>query len=332
MLRCDDLTVSYGSITALDEVSLQVAEGQIVAIMGESGSGKSTLLRVVAGLVDPAPGSVRWRERDITNEPPHLRHFGFMFQDYALFPHMSVGGNVAFGLRMLGQSGRQQSLVVHEMLELVGLTGYADRRIAELSGGEQQRVALARTLAPTPNLVLLDEPLGALDRARRDQLLSDMQRIFAELGVTALYVTHDHREAFAMADHVAVLDQGRKVAQATPADMWRRPERTAVATLLGFPVLRDVAVNDRQAMIRGIPVMVDIPDGVHHLAVAPGAVIVRATGRIPVTVRAARFEDGVTQAVIDLAGIEVLATAPHGVAIGPASADIAGASLVAVRD
>lgn len=332
MLRCDSLHVSYGATTALDDVSLHVAEGEIVAVMGESGSGKSTLLRAVAGLVQPQPGTVVWRQRDVTTEPVHVRRFGFMFQDYALFPHMSAGANVAFGLRMQGHSPDRLAATVEEMLDLVGLAGYAERDVAELSGGERQRVALARTLAPAPELVLLDEPLGALDRARRDQLLSDMQRIFADVGVTALYVTHDHREAFAIADRIAVLDSGRMVATGTAPGLWNEPRHLAVATLLGFPVLHDIAVVGGYAEIAGSRVPVDIPDGVQNVAIKPGSVSISAGGAVPVTVRAHRFEDGVSQAVVEFSDTEAVATAPHGVSIGPATVEIDAGGLVQLAD
>ncbi|MCP3975518.1 MAG: ABC transporter ATP-binding protein [bacterium] len=331
MLRCMSLQVVYDDIVALNGVDLTVAEGQVVAVMGESGSGKSTLLRVIAGLVSPDSGSVSWRTHDISAQPPHLRHFGFMFQDYALFPHLSVGDNVGFGLRMQGTSDQDMAAATDRMLTMVGLAGAGRRSVPELSGGEQQRVALARTLAPEPDLVLLDEPLGALDRARRDQLLGDMQRIFAELGVTALYVTHDHHEAFAIANEVVVLESGDKVAQAAPADLWQRPEHKAVATLLGFPILTDVLVSGGKALVGGAEIPVRITDGLHNLAIPPGAAEVTAEGTVPVTVRAQRFEDGATQAVTDLDGIEIVAAAPHGVRLGPAALDIDGTALLVVE-
>ncbi len=322
MLRCESIRVVYGSTPALDDVGLEVADGEVVAVMGESGSGKTTLLRVIAGLVKPDQGSIAWGDRTITSDPIHVRRFGLMFQDYALFPHLTVGDNVAFGLRMQGHSAPAQQETVARMLEMVGLTGYAERSVAGLSGGEQQRVALARTLAPEPELVLLDEPLGALDRARRDQLLADMQRIFADLGVTALYVTHDHNEAFAVADDVVVLDGGRKVAQGTPSELWANPGHTAVATLLGFPILRDISVRDRQAHIGSVTTPVELADGDHHLALHPGAVVIDPEGPVPVTVHARRFEDGFVKAVTEIMGVEILAIAPTGVELGPTRATI----------
>lgn len=330
MLLCESIRVTYGTTRALDDVSLEVPRGNVVAVMGESGSGKTTLLRVIAGLVQPEVGSVHWDGRTITSEPAHVRRFGLMFQDYALFPHLSVGDNVAFGLRMQGRDAAQRRATVDRMLTLVGLDGYAGRAVAELSGGEQQRVAFARTLAPEPDLVLLDEPLGALDRARRDQLLADMQRIFRELGVTALYVTHDHNEAFAIADDVVVLESAHKVAHGTPRELWTNPGHVAVATLLGFPVLRDVAVHQGQAMIGGVAITVPFTDGVHHVAIPPGSISIVAEGDIPVEVHGRRFEDGNVTAVVDLDGVQILATATDGIVPGRAAARIDGAALVVV--
>jgi thiamine transport system ATP-binding protein len=330
MLQCQSIRVTYGTVRALDDVSLEVPDGNVVAVMGESGSGKTTLLRVIAGLVKPDLGSVSWEGRTITSDPVHTRRFGLMFQDYALFPHLSVGDNVAFGLRMRGHAAAARVQTVDRMLSLVGLGGYAVRPVAELSGGEQQRVALARTLAPEPELVLLDEPLGALDRARRDQLLADMQRIFGDLGVTALYVTHDHNEAFAIADDVVVLDSGEKVAHGTPRELWTNPGHIAVATLLGFPVLPDVVVRQGRAVIGGVATAVEFTDGVHHVAVPPGSVTITDEGAVPVVVHSRRFEDGKVTAVVDLDGVQILASAPDDVAPGPAAVRIDATALIVV--
>lgn len=330
MLHCKALTVTFERTRALHAVDLALANGEVVAIMGESGSGKSTLLRVIAGLVTPDSGSVHWNGRDLSPTPTHLRSFGLMFQDYALFPHLDVAANVGFGLRMQGVAAARRTEVVAQMLNLVGLDGYATRPVDELSGGEQQRVALARTLAPEPELVLLDEPLGALDRARRDQLLADMQTIFTTLGVTALYVTHDHNEAFAIAGRVAVLDRGRKIADASPRNLWTSPSHAAVATLLGFPILKDVAVQDGRARIGGSRVEVALPAGLHQLAIAPGAVAIDPSGPVATRVLATRFEGGVAKAIVELEGREVVADSPLDVVPGPARVHIDGSRLSSV--
>jgi len=329
MLRCRSVSVRFGDTVALANVDFDVGD-EVVALMGESGSGKSTLLRVVAGLVTADEGRISWRGADLAAVPTHRRSFGLMFQDYALFPHLDVRGNIAFGLRMQNHSDSEQRARVDELLELVGLEGYAQRRISELSGGERQRVALARTLAPRPQLVLLDEPLGALDRARRDQLLGDMQRIFAAVGVAAVYVTHDHNEAFAFSDRVAVLDHGRKVADAPPARLWSNPDHPAVATLLGFPILRAIRVVGGRARVGTGEVAVDLTDGTHDLAVPPRTLTIVTDGPLDVDVVARRFEEGTTIAVARLMDTEIAAVAPTDIALGPARARLDGSCLVPV--
>ncbi|XVV04685.1 ABC transporter ATP-binding protein [Actinosynnema sp. CA-248983] len=232
MLGLRGVTVSYGSLVAVSDVDLAVGDGEVVALLGPSGCGKSTLLRAVAGLV-PASGSVTWDGADLAGVPVHRRGFGLVFQDGQLFPHRDVAGNVAFGLRMHGVDREARGKRVDELLELVGLAGYQRRRVTELSGGEQQRVALARALAPRPRLVLLDEPLSALDRALREQLAVDLARLLREAGATALVVTHDHDEAFTLADRVAVMRAGRIVQVGPPAEVWRSPVDVATARFLG---------------------------------------------------------------------------------------------------
>ncbi|MGF1667108.1 MAG: ABC transporter ATP-binding protein [Acidimicrobiia bacterium] len=217
----------FGSTVALDGVDLEVARGEVVAILGPSGCGKSTLLRVVSGLETPDEGRVRWDGEDVTDVPVHLRRFGLMFQGYALFPHKSVGANVGFGLRMQGMAPDDVQRRTREALDWVGLADFADRPIEGLSGGEQQRVALARTLAPEPGLVMLDEPLGALDRRLRERLVDEVGDLLRERMATALYVTHDHDEAETVSDRVAIMRAGRVVQTGTldeirdaPADEW----------------------------------------------------------------------------------------------------------------
>jgi thiamine transport system ATP-binding protein len=235
-LQVERLTVRYGDTVALDGVDLTVADHEIVSVLGPSGSGKSTLLRAIAGLAPEAEGAVRWDGRDITTLPPHRRGFGLMFQDHALFPHRDVVGNVEFGLRMQGRPRAEIDSRTREVLELVGLGSFAHRRIAELSGGEQQRVALARALAPAPRLLMLDEPLGALDRALRDRLVAELRSLFVSLQLSVVFVTHDHDEAFALADRVVVVHEGRIARAGTPADVWEQPGSEVVARFLGWNV------------------------------------------------------------------------------------------------
>lgn len=225
MLDVSALDVVIDAKPILENVNLQVTKGEIVSVLGPSGSGKSTLLRAIAGLVEPATGDIEWDGVSIVGVPPHRRNFGLMFQGYALFPHMTVAENVGFGLKMAGQPDIEAQ--VEEALGAVGLQGFEARRIDSLSGGEQQRVALARTLAPDPELVMLDEPLGALDRNLRQQLVTDTRRVLEEREVTALVVTHDREEAVALSDRLALMRGGTIVQTGTldhlladPVDEW----------------------------------------------------------------------------------------------------------------
>ena len=220
--------------TAVRGVSLDLAPGEVLALLGPSGCGKSSLLRAVAGLEPVAGGSIAWDGRDLAGVPVHRRPFGLMFQAGQLFPHRDVAGNVAFGLQMAGVKRSAAAGRVAELLDVVGLSGYAQRPVATLSGGERQRVALARALAPEPQLLLLDEPLSALDRGLRDRLAADLRAALVATGTTALFVTHDHDEAFTVADRVAVMDAGRLLQVAAPEDLWRAPASRRVAEFLGY--------------------------------------------------------------------------------------------------
>jgi thiamine transport system ATP-binding protein len=262
MLGIAHLSVVYGDFTAVDAVDLEVADGEIVCILGPSGSGKSSLLRAVAGLEPDAKGVVSWDGDDLTRVPAHRRNFGLMFQDHALFPHRDVRGNVAFGLRMQRLPRADVETRTRAALELVGLGGFEHRRIRELSGGEQQRVALARALAAEPRLLMLDEPLGALDRALRERLVTELRALFVRLRLTTLFVTHDHDEAFALADRLVVMHAGRIEQCGTPAGVWRRPSSPFVARFLGWNVTR--AFSATPAAVR--------PDAVRIVERAPGSV------------------------------------------------------------
>jgi thiamine transport system ATP-binding protein len=243
VLVAQGLVVRFGQLEALAGLDLQVADGERLSVLGPSGSGKSTLLRAIAGLETPSAGSLSWEGRDLAGVPIHRRGFGLMFQDYVLFPHRDVASNVAFGLRMRGDTPAAQRARLSEVLEMVGLSGYERRDVSRLSGGEQQRVALARALAPAPRLLMLDEPLGALDRDLRQRLLADLSELFSHLALTIIYVTHDQEEALAVADRVAVMRAGRMEAVLAPDELWRAPPNEFVARFLGFNNLLEAQVD-----------------------------------------------------------------------------------------
>jgi spermidine/putrescine transport system ATP-binding protein len=248
MLELRSIHKSYEGEPLLEGVSLSVGKDETLCLLGPSGSGKSTILQIIAGLEAPESGHVMWGGRDITSTPSHLRDFGLVFQDYALFPHLDVFQNVAFGPRMKGWSRQAVQLRVDEVLALVNLTGFEQRSVANLSGGEQQRVALARALAPKPRLLMLDEPLGALDRALRQELLEELRMLLQRSGIPALYVTHDQEEAFKIADRIALLHAGRIVRQGTPAEIWAKPASAWVATFLGLGAVLDGLVLTRRRL------------------------------------------------------------------------------------
>jgi ABC-type Fe3+/spermidine/putrescine transport system ATPase subunit len=234
----------------LKGVSFGAGRGEIVSLLGPSGCGKSTLLRIVAGLEQDYTGAVIFDGRAIDAVPTHRRGFGFMFQDFALFPHRSVGENVAFGLRMQGLDRREIDRRVDDALELVGLRAYRERTIFELSGGERQRVALARSLAPQPALLLLDEPLGALDRTLRERLTGELRDIIKRTGTTSVYVTHDQVEAFAVADRIILMNAGEIVQSGTPAEVYRQPATAFAARFLGLNnLVEGITTGDLQASV-----------------------------------------------------------------------------------
>ena len=274
LLGLEDATVRFGGRAVLDAVDLEVAEHEIVCVLGPSGSGKSTLLRVVAGLQPLDGGRVLLDGRDQRGVPAHKRGVGLMFQDHQLFPQRDVGGNVAFGLRMHHVSKAQQDVRVRELLDLVGLPGAAGRAVAALSGGEQQRVALARALAPRPRLLMLDDPLGQLDRSLRERLVVELRELFSRLGTTVLAVTHDQGEAFALADRVIVMRDGRIAQSGTPLEVWQRPADEFVARFLGFDNVVEATVSGQLADTPWgkVPVPEGTEEGVRTLLVRPAGV------------------------------------------------------------
>ncbi len=237
VLDVNDVSVRFGDFTAVDRVSFGVSQGEILGLLGPSGCGKSTLLRAIAGLAPLSSGAVLWSGQDMRPVSVHRRGFGFVFQDGQLFGHMSVARNVAYGLARSGVSRVEREARVVELLELVGLAGYGSRSVTTLSGGEKQRVALARALAPHPRLLLLDEPLSALDRELRERLAVDVRSILHATGTTAIFVTHDQDEAFTVCDRVAVMREGQIVQIDAPERLWRHPANREVAEFLGYEVV-----------------------------------------------------------------------------------------------
>ena len=309
--------------TAVDDVSLHVDPGEVVALLGPSGCGKSSLLRAVAGLEPLAAGAVTWDDEPLDRVPVHRRGFGLLFQDGQLFPHRDVAGNVAYGLA--GRPREEVGARVRHLLEVVGLDGYGDRQVATLSGGERQRVALARALAPAPRLLLLDEPLSALDRALRERLALDVRAALLATGTTALFVTHDHDEAFAVADRVAVMARGRLLQVAPPAELWRAPASREVAAFLGYEAF--VAPQDAPDELRAAGRAAgELPPGA-VLALAEGAFVVGPatdglrggpTGGLTGTVLAVATRRGRTEVRVAVHGVgEVTALAPAGSSCRP---------------
>ncbi|GLW48463.1 Fe(3+) ions import ATP-binding protein FbpC [Streptomyces sp. NBRC 14336] len=293
LLSLENATVRFGGRAVLDAVDLSVAEHEVVCVLGPSGSGKSTLLRAVAGLQPLDAGRMSLDGRDQRGIPAHRRGVGLMFQDHQLFPQRDVGGNVAFGLRMHGAGKAEQAARVQELLDLVGLPGAARRAVGALSGGEQQRVALARALAPRPRLLMLDEPLGQLDRSLRERLVVELRELFSELGTTVLAVTHDQGEAFALADRVVVMRDGRIAQTGTPLEVWQRPADEFVARFLGFDNVIAATVAGEAAATRWgkLPVPEGTPEGPRTLLVRPAGVrLVAADQGLRCTVAARTFK------------------------------------------
>ncbi len=233
-LTLERLDKSFGAQAVLKGLSLEVAKGEILALLGPSGSGKTTALRLIAGFEAPDRGQIRVEGTDVTGLPPERRHFGMVFQHYALFPHLTVGENVAFGLAGRGKMGKEEiDRRVSEALALVELPGFAMRRVGEISGGQQQRVALARALAPEPRVLLLDEPLSNLDPTLRERTRRELRRAIQRVGITTVLVTHEQEEAFHLGDRVAVLHGGELHQVGTPEDLYERPATRFVATFVG---------------------------------------------------------------------------------------------------
>jgi ABC-type Fe3+/spermidine/putrescine transport system ATPase subunit len=311
-LKLDNVYKSYEETRAVSGVTFEVAEHEIVALLGPSGCGKSTILAMIAGLESLDQGDIFWNGESLASIPTHRRNFGLMFQDFALFPHMNVEKNIAFGLHMAGLTDEETRPRVNEVLELVGLRGFCKRDVNTLSGGEQQRVALARSLAPEPQLLMLDEPLGSLDRNLRERLVLDLNRILRETKQTAIYVTHDQEEAFALADRIVVLNAGRVEQIDSPEVIYRRPGSVFVARFLGLGNLLpgEIQVINNKALV-DTPIgrfrIYENPQGKVTVLLRPDAVSLSQDSpyNIEGTLKYCSFRGNTCRAVVNVNGVEL---------------------------
>jgi putative spermidine/putrescine transport system ATP-binding protein len=309
-VELSELTRVYGQVRALDGLSLRIDPGELVALLGPSGCGKTTALRILAGLEAATSGSVSVGGRDLTKVPASKRDMGMVFQAYSLFPHMTVVDNVAFGLKMRGKDGAARRARAGDMLDLVGLSEHADRYAHQLSGGQQQRVALARALAIEPSVLLLDEPLSALDAKVRVQLRDEIRRVQIEVGTTTLFVTHDQEEALAVADRVGVMNAGRLEQLAPPAELYSSPSSRFVGEFVGLSNRLPAHVQGGVASVLGrdVPVLPGSATGAGVALVRPESVSVLADPDGPATVATVMFLGPLSRVTCTLSdGSEVLA-------------------------
>ncbi|MCW2847587.1 MAG: ABC-type spermidine/putrescine transport system, ATPase component [Marmoricola sp.] len=304
------LTRVYGSVKALDGLTLHIEPGEMVALLGPSGCGKTTALRILAGLDEATTGSVSVGGRDLTGVSANKRDMGMVFQAYSLFPHLTVLDNVAFGLKLRGESAATRRARASEMLELVGLSEHRDKYASQLSGGQQQRVALARALAIRPSVLLLDEPLSALDAKVRVQLREEIRRVQQEVGTTTLFVTHDQEEALAVADRVGVMNQGRLEQLAAPADLYTHPATPFVAGFVGLHNKVTAHVDGDTADVLGsrVPVLEgSIASGTGVAMVRPESVTVTADPEGRATVVSVEFLGPFSRVHLTAAGTALVA-------------------------
>ncbi len=317
-VRLEELRRVFSGVVALDELSLTLAPGELVALLGPSGCGKTTALRLVAGLEDADGGRVVIGGQEVTDLPANRRNVGMVFQAYSLFPHMVAWENVAFGLQMRHVRAAERKQRAMEVLELVGLAGMANRYASQLSGGQQQRVALARALAIRPQVLLLDEPLSALDAKVRARLRDEIRRVQLEVGITTLFVTHDQEEALAIADRVGVMQAGKLEQLGPPTVVYSRPATPFVADFVGLTNRLAGTVRNGSVEVRGATLPLvhpDVPDGPATALVRPEAVSLSAdgdagAGPLVGTVIAVAFLGATSRVTVDLGDVTVLAQLP----------------------
>lgn len=316
-LTLENVTKEFGNFTAVKGVNLTVPHGTFVCLLGPSGCGKTTLMRMVAGLDLPTSGAIRLDGEDITHVPTHKRNLGMVFQSLALFPHLTVGENIAYSLRIRGAAKEEQKKRVEELLGMIHLSGYADRPVTKLSGGQRQRVAIARALAISPKLFLLDEPLSALDAKLREAMQVELRQLQQRLGITTIVVTHDQREAMTMADTVVVMSGGEIRQAAPPVQIYRRPSDTFVADFIGSTNLIDFETDSAgRVRVLGAPVEGLTASGPQKgiLSVRPEDVQLTAPGgdTIPATVTFVRDLGGTIETFVEAGGKQIVAVSmPH---------------------
>ena len=315
-LTLDRVTRRFAGQVAVHELSLEIGAGELLALVGASGSGKTTTLRMVAGYEAPDGGTIRLDGRDITTQPPERRGFGMVFQHYALFPHLSVQENVGFGLEARGVAAAERRRRALEALESVGLGAQATRAVQALSGGEQQRVAMARAMVIQPRVLLLDEPLSNLDPTLRESMRTELRATLQRAGVTALFVTHDQEDAFAIADRVALLEHGRLLQHGTPEQLYDRPHSRAVAEFIGRGVLVPAADRGTHATITlgGVALDVAVSRAGGEAMLTQALAVLRPesleiggdeTAGWPGRIMARRFAGAVMAYLVDVGGTEL---------------------------
>jgi iron(III) transport system ATP-binding protein len=319
-VRLDHVTKRFDDTVALDDVSLTINPGELFFLLGPSGCGKSTLLRLIAGLHEPTSGRLYFNDRDVTPLPTERRNAVMVFQSYALWPHMTVAQNVAFGLDVLGVKGAALTGRVDEVLRLVRMETYADRKPNQLSGGQQQRVALARALAVQPDCLLLDEPLSNLDAQLRHEMRAEIRRICKTAGFTAIYVTHDQKEALSVADRIAVMRDGRLAQVGTPAEIYHRPVSRFVASFIGQTNFLPGTLFDR-------------PAG-ETVSIRPEQLRFAKSGTLSGTLVSSTFLGESSEHVVDVAGeqVRVLRSPPESVEPGPVALAFDPGAAVTLRE